>query len=200
MKRKEMRLIPLMLVLIIVISLVGCGKKNNDDLPSAGDYTYNAGQYDFSGIPGDESLTNENGSDTDSVGNAYGGGKNYGSYGSKNPGYVQPPAQGNYGGNSNNGSYNINNGKYMTTEEILNIVKGSADTFDEAMRVLNEKGIYPSEIAKKAIEAYYNVSDSVKNDYASKIQGGVSDIYGKLTEYASNRTTTAPLTDAFEAE
>lgn len=199
MKHTNMRLVPLMLVLVIVISLVGCGKKNNDDLPSAGDYTYNAGQYDFSGIPEDESLTDENGSDTDSVGNAYGG-KNYGSYGSKNPGYVRPPEQNNNGGKNNGGSYNINNGKYMTTEEILAIVKGSADTFDEAIRILNEKGIYPSEIAKKAMEAYYKVSDSVKNDYASQIQGGVSNIYGKLTEYASNRATTAAPTKAPEAE
>lgn len=197
MKHTNLRIIPLMLVLVLVISLVGCGKNKNDNVPTSGDYTYQGYQYSFEGISGDVSMTDESGSDTDDTGKVYN--KGSGSYGSKNPGYIRPPAQNNNGSNKNNGgSYDSNSGKYLTTDEILAIVKGSADTFDEAIRILNEKGIYPSEIAKKAMEAYYKVSNSIKNDYASQIQGGISNIYGKLTEYASNRATTAAPTKPAE--
>lgn len=189
MKHTNLRVIPILLVLVLVISLVGCGKKKNTNVPTVGDYTYQGGQYTFEGISGDTSMTTE--SDTDSTGRAYSGNKNSGYYGgSKNPGYIIPPNQGGNGSN-NGGGYNSNNGKYMTTEEILNIVKGSAKTFEEAIAQLNAQGIYPSEIAKKAIEEYYNIKNGKKDEVLDDIKGGVSDIYGKLTEYASSRTTTA---------
>lgn len=55
MKRKEWKIIPLLLAVLIIISAFGCGK-NGDDV-TGGTYTNENGeieQYTFDGIPGDK--------------------------------------------------------------------------------------------------------------------------------------------------
>lgn len=201
MKRKELRIVPLMLAVVLVVSLVGCGKGKDADVPTKGDWSYQVSQYGFTGIPEDQSLTNEDSSDTDSTGRVYnngsfGGGSYGGSYGGgsyNNPGYVRPPVN---GGGSGNGSYGgsgsnsggSNNGKvYMTVSEILRIV-GDVKTYEQAIAILESKGIHLDQAAQYLLDLYYKSKDDTK---ANAI---VSDIFGKVTEAISNRPTKAPTT------
>lgn len=193
-----MRIIPLMLVLVLVVSLVGCGKNKDEDVPTAGDYSFQANeQYTFDGIEGDVSVTSEDGSsDTDSTGRVYNN-KNYGNSGSygggsyKNPGYVQTPDNGgnkNNGGNSgnnNNGGNNNNNNsdsRYTLSELLAKV--GDVKTYEEAIRKLNAMGIYPDKIIDGALKQYYDsltkptttMSESKKNELESKFDDIINGI------------------------
>lgn len=206
MKNKNRRIIPLMLAAVITVSFVGCGKGKSDNVPTAGDYSYqNAGQYTFEGIPEDQTVTGENESDTDSTGRVYGNngsgssynkgsyGGSYGGLGSANE-YV-PGSGGNNGGSGNYYPVGGNNSTTkMSTSAILNLVKGAAKTYDEAIKMLNGMGIYPDDIVKKALEKYYDsLTKETKvngDELASNIIGGIID---KLP-------TKAPASDTSSAE
>lgn len=193
MKNKNWRIVPIMLAVVMAVSFVGCGKGKSDDVPTAGDYSYqNAGQYTFEGIPEDQTVTDENESDTDSTGRVYGNngsgssykkgssGGSYGGLGSANE-YV-PGNGGNNGGNSGN-YYPVggnNSTTKMSTSSILNLVKGVAKTYDEAIKMLESMGIPVDAVIKGALKKYYDSLTKPTKYSPEDISNGVSNIIGGI--------------------
>lgn len=195
MKNKNWRIVPIMLAAVMAVSFVGCGKGKSDGVPTGGDYSYQAdGQYTFQGIPEDQTLNDTSESDTDSTGRVYGNsGGSYGSGSSYNKGTGS--YGGSYGGLGSANEYNPGNGgnggvkvsdyyqvgnkttTQMSYLSVLNIVKGVTKTYDEAIKMLNGMGIYPDDMIKKALKAYFDSltkpTEVNKDELVSNIVGGI---------------------------
>lgn len=190
MKNKNWRIVPLMLAVVMAVSFVGCGKGKSDDVPTAGDYSYqNAGQYTFEGIPEDQTVTDANESDTDSTGRVYGnsGGSSYGSGSSYNKGSYGGLGSANEyvpGNGGNSGNYYPTGGNNsttkMSTSSILNLVKGVAKTYDEAIKMLESMGIPVDAVIKGALKKYYDSLTKPTKYNPEDISNGVSNIIGGI--------------------